>query len=178
MYIEKIEIQYFRSIYRETIYGLSDLNVFTGRNDVGKSNILKALNLFFNNETDPGVPFYFADNFNFRRLGECKNSVKGKQFIQIKVTFIRGNRSEKTLPSKFTVTKKWFRTDSVPSIVVDDLSKELVKEGKTYTDRCKSSLTAFLNKIRYIYIPAKYSLQGTTQGRYLTGGVPPVRFSM
>ena len=25
---------------------------------------------------------------------------------------------------------------------------------------------------------AKYSLQGTTQGRYLTGGVSPVRFSM
>ena len=29
-----------------------------------------------------------------------------------------------------------------------------------------------------IYILGKYSLQGTTQGRYLTGGVPPVRFSM
>ena len=29
-----------------------------------------------------------------------------------------------------------------------------------------------------IYKDAKYSLQGTTQGRYLTGGVPPVRFSM
>lgn len=29
-----------------------------------------------------------------------------------------------------------------------------------------------------IYIVVKYSLQGTTQGRYLTGGVPPVRFSM
>ena len=29
-----------------------------------------------------------------------------------------------------------------------------------------------------IYKTAKYSLQGTTQGRYLTGGVPPVRFSM
>lgn len=25
---------------------------------------------------------------------------------------------------------------------------------------------------------SKYSLQGTTQSRYLTGGVPPVRFSM
>ena len=24
----------------------------------------------------------------------------------------------------------------------------------------------------------KYSLQGTTQSRYLTGGIPPVRFSM
>lgn len=29
-----------------------------------------------------------------------------------------------------------------------------------------------------IVIPGKYSLQGTTQSRYLTGGVPPVRFSM
>lgn len=29
-----------------------------------------------------------------------------------------------------------------------------------------------------IYNSIKYSLQGTTQGRYLTGGVPPVRFSM
>ncbi len=29
-----------------------------------------------------------------------------------------------------------------------------------------------------ITIDTKYSLQGTTQGRYLTGGVPPVRFSM
>ena len=30
----------------------------------------------------------------------------------------------------------------------------------------------------YLYTVAKYSLQGTTQGRYLTGGVLPVRFSM
>ena len=29
-----------------------------------------------------------------------------------------------------------------------------------------------------INVILKYSLQGTTQGRYLTGGVPPVRFSM
>ena len=28
------------------------------------------------------------------------------------------------------------------------------------------------------YKGVKYSLQGTTQGRYLTGGVLPVRFSM
>ena len=28
------------------------------------------------------------------------------------------------------------------------------------------------------YFETKYSLQGTTQGNGLTGGVPPVRFSM
>ena len=32
--------------------------------------------------------------------------------------------------------------------------------------------------VRVPYDKLKYSLQGTTQGRYLTGGVPPVRFSM
>ena len=32
--------------------------------------------------------------------------------------------------------------------------------------------------IQNILTVLKYSLQGTTQGRYLTGGVPPVRFSM
>ena len=30
----------------------------------------------------------------------------------------------------------------------------------------------------FLLLLAKYSLQGTTQSRYLTGGVPPVRFSM
>ncbi len=34
-----------------------------------------------------------------------------------------------------------------------------------------------LNVIVCLFV-GKYSLQGTTQGRYLTGGVPPVRFSM
>ena len=29
-----------------------------------------------------------------------------------------------------------------------------------------------------LYYETKYSLQGTTQGNGLTGGVPPVRFSM
>ena len=29
-----------------------------------------------------------------------------------------------------------------------------------------------------VYTDTKYSLQGTTQGNGLTGGVPPVRFSM
>lgn len=155
MYIKKLEIQYFRSIYRETISDLKCLNIFSGKNDVGKSDILKALNLFFNNETDAGVPFYFEENFNFRRLEEVrKDSIKGKQYIQIKITFCRGARSEKTLPQLFTVTKKWLRNDFYPSVVTDDLANRLVAEGKVYSNRCKSSLTAYLNKMRYIYIPA------------------------
>ena len=37
---------------------------------------------------------------------------------------------------------------------------------------------SFFTCANAFYTFGKYSLQGTTQGRYLTGGVPPVRFSM
>ena len=36
----------------------------------------------------------------------------------------------------------------------------------------------FLRLLKNICLLRKYSLQGTTQGNGLTGGLPPVRFSM
>ena len=108
--IKRIEIQYFRSIYNIVIKEFSDLNMLSGKNDVGKSNVLKALNLFFNNRIDSKREFVFSENFNLlRRQQVRKNSIKGKQFIRIKVTFDRGNSFEKTLPSSFSITKKWYR---------------------------------------------------------------------
>lgn len=152
--IEKIEIQYFRSIYRETVVDAKRLNVITGKNDVGKSNVLKALNLFFNNCVIDEGDYTFAENYNIRRLNEVrKETVKGKQFIQIKITFRRGNQYEKTLPEVFTVTKKWNRDSVVPQ-VTDDIEMRLKKKGKTCGARNKASLTRYLNGIKYVYIPA------------------------
>lgn len=152
--ISKIEIQYFRSVYRVSLTELKDLNILTGKNDVGKSNILKALNLFFNNCVYDDIEFSFQENFNKIRFNQVrKDSVKGKQFIQIKITFNRGCGMTKTLPKHFTITKKWLRYDSMP-IVTDDLSRQCAKEGIKYNDRTKSSLTKFLNSFIYIYIPA------------------------
>ena len=76
--IRKIEIQYFRSIYWQSITDVSGLNILTGKNDAGKSNVLKALNLFFNNQTDFGVEFDFSKDFNLDRLEQVrKETVKG-----------------------------------------------------------------------------------------------------
>ena len=44
-----------------------------------------------------------------------------------------------------------------------------------YRSYAMLAVTSFWAVVLYL---RKYSLQGTTQGRYLTGGVPPVRFSM
>lgn len=138
------------------IKDFSDLNLFSGKNDVGKSNVLKALNLFFNNRIDSKTEFAFQDNFNLLRLQQVrKDSVKGRQFIRIKVTFERGDAYTKTLPQNFSVTKKWYRNDTFPSDVKNDIEHRMKLEGMIYNEhRCKTSLTKFLNKIRYFYIPA------------------------
>ena len=58
--------------------------------------------------------------------------------------------------------------------------------GERHTDytvninltNCDSKEISGKGNVQRVYITGKYSLQGTTQGRYLTGGVPLVRFSM
>ena len=62
MIIRKISIRNFRSIASCRI-DLSNMNVFSGCNDSGKSNLLKALNLFFNNKTDHDTEFDFNNDF-------------------------------------------------------------------------------------------------------------------
>lgn len=51
MIISKIYIKNFRGYKEQTIYLHDNLNVIIGKNDVGKSTILEALEIFFNNET-------------------------------------------------------------------------------------------------------------------------------
>ena len=53
--------------------------------------------------------------------------------------------------------------------------KPLLYYAKKLTQQCRYEECISLS---YSYDGGKYSLQGTTQGNGLTGGVPPVRFSM
>ena len=41
------------------------MNIFVGLNDAGKSNVIKALNLFFNNNTDYDTEFDFSKDFSY-----------------------------------------------------------------------------------------------------------------
>ena len=155
-HIREIEIKYFRSIYNLKFKNLIDCTVFSGKNDSGKSNILKALNLFFNNQTDWKTPFSFQNDFNLDRLSEVREeSIKGKQFIQISLTFYRGNAYSNTLPLYFVVKKQWDRSSPFPK-VSDNLEHQLQK-GKiknTKINIIRRSLTGFLNKVQFEYVPA------------------------
>lgn len=132
--IKKIHIKNFRSIVDEVI-DLNDINFFVGKNDCGKSNVLKALNLFFNDETDFGRKFDFS--LDYSKL--AKKVVKHAPEIKISIDIVMP-RSFKENGIK-TWTKVW-RNGGLHYNNINDLFRESIK-GITY-----------LNRIRYFYIPA------------------------
>jgi len=49
MKLESVKLKNFRGYKTETIIPISDLTAFIGKNEAGKSTILEALEIFFNN---------------------------------------------------------------------------------------------------------------------------------
>lgn len=141
--IKEIEISYFRSIYKQNIKKLKGINVFFGRNDSGKSNFLRALNLFFNDTTNPCRKFDFTTDFNHKRLVECTDNANTRKFVYIKVTFKTPSNWTKSLGKEFWVKKTW--NISRDDVYVIDSS---------LTSNKKQFLTRFLNKIKFHYVPA------------------------
>jgi AAA15 family ATPase/GTPase len=137
--ITKIEINYFRSTYSVDLKEVSDLNIFIGGNDSGKSNILKSLNLFFNNKTEHEQDFSFLDDLTRKREQEAR-STKGRATIWIKVHF-NNFLNWKSLPKEFVIKKTWNRYSNQPEI-------SYPKDVSTII------LAKFLNKLSFHYIPA------------------------
>ena len=137
--IKKIEINYFRSVYSIDLKNIDDLNILIGGNDSGKSNILKSLNLFFNNKTELGQDYFFADDLTRKREQEARDT-KGRATIWIKIHFYN-IVNWKSLPKEFVIKKVWNRYASEPEV--------------TYPKSLPSTAIArFLNKISFHYVPA------------------------
>ena len=62
MKLKELRLKNFRSYTKETAIEISDLNVIIGRNDVGKSSILEALDIFFNSKPDKNDLSIINDN--------------------------------------------------------------------------------------------------------------------
>lgn len=141
--IKKIEINYLRSLYSLTVTNAGDLNLIFGRNDSGKSNLLRALNLFFNGSTDPGREFDFNLDMSDPRKSEAREA-KGRQFIWIRLTFKVPTNYRGSLGKEISVKKQWNRE----GILTESVSPALDSAGK------QARLTRFLNDIDFTYIPA------------------------
>jgi len=139
--IKKVEIKYLRSLYNLSLVNVGDMNVIFGRNDSGKSNFLRALNLFFNKQTEPSQKFDFRIDMSDQRKQEARE-VKGKQFMWIKVTFTIPKNYQNSLGKELTIKKQWNRDGEVNQTT---MGKPEINPGR---------LTRFLNDIDFTYIPA------------------------
>ncbi len=136
--IKSIRIKNFRSIRNELIEA-KNMNIFVGLNDVGKSNVLKALNLFFNGQTDYGVAFDFKKDFSYYFP---KTSHKTKEIV-IELEFsIPDTYKEKGV---FTWKKVWRTNDYVDESILNE-------KGERPSER--SRVPGTLKRIRYRYVPA------------------------
>ncbi len=141
--IKNISIKNFRSIDNLQI-DANMLTAFVGKNDAGKSNLLRAINLFFNNMTDHRMPFSFEKDFN-RNANIGKKKAK-----QIEIELLV------KLPESFQKKEK-------PNTV---LWKKVWREGGLHTPLLKqcysddtsfsaySKIPTFLERIAFYYVPA------------------------
>ncbi|MFQ5744894.1 MAG: ATP-dependent endonuclease [Acidobacteriota bacterium] len=144
-----MQIQSFRSIRSVEIEPLADFTSFAGLNNSGKSNVLRALNAFFNNETDPNEPVNVDADYYRPDLRKKK-----RKCIRVSVTFElpdnfrfrRGLEGVKDLlgDGPFTIAKEWSRDNPLPSVDLNDNQLGL-------DDRQK--VVQFLQLIKYRYIP-------------------------
>jgi hypothetical protein len=145
--IQGIEIAYFRSIYKFQLNDCADMNVLFGRNDSGKSNVLRALNLFFDGKTNPLQAFNFIRDFCHARLAEAQAQQGGdiRKFVYVKLWFRTPTNWQKSLGESFWVKKQWSVTaESAPQIT----------SSLGSLPRDQMHLTRFLNKVKFHYIPA------------------------
>lgn len=108
--IKQIEIKNFRSFlgtpkpYATELLDLKDVNIFSGANDSGKSNVLRALNLFFNKEVGIDEPLNFDRDFF---IGKKERVQK---VIEIGITFdLSVGKKDAFLPDVFKITKFYDR---------------------------------------------------------------------
>lgn len=132
--IKQVQIKNFRSIIRATL-NFDQINIFVGLNDAGKSNILKALNLFFNNETEPGVKFDFETDY-------CKSApiiAKKAKEIEIKITF--------SIPENYNDNAEviWKKTWRKEGINKDEYNRSFKQRSK---------VPILFTRIKYKYVPA------------------------
>jgi AAA15 family ATPase/GTPase len=180
--IEQIEIKNFRSFGNRTgettkLVKIKALNILSGSNDSGKSNVLRALNLFFNGHTN--LNSFFDSNVDFFNKEIPDDKDIKEELVTIKLWFsnennINKNKNQPTksyLPTKFWVSKKWkkssvYNPESQKSNIELSFLKEKSKDDKEHFLDAEGSLkypikgslqkqlTDFLTQIQFHYVPA------------------------
>ncbi|WP_342089284.1 ATP-dependent nuclease [Dyadobacter sp. OTU695] len=150
--IKSVEIHNFRSIVRfDPKLSPNHLNIIVGQNDIGKSNFLKALNLFFNGETEIGTPFRFSEDYSKFAPKRRKKAAE----IKVILEFQTPNRFK---DQEIIVWTKIWRQDGL-------FKDQIATRGESELSG-RSGALQWVKKVKYKYVPA---IRGTEYFNYLMG---------
>lgn len=144
--LTKIKITKFRSIHSAKI-AIGDITVFSGKNNSGKSNVLKALNLFFNSQSGFKSDHNHEKDYNLAFTGQAG----GKREIEITLHFQGGGNG--ALSNNFSISRK-FQKNFIGEYEFWSSDKQVNNSIKNKDGNVIRQFTGFLNKLEYVYIPA------------------------
>lgn len=156
--ITKIEIKNFRSI-RNLALTPSSLAIIVGKNDCGKSNILRALNLFFKDNIDDSVDFDFGTDHNvFNQPKKRAKEISIKLEIDLPPSYRETN-------GDYIVWEKRWRANGLVHNPNEYIGYYRVsgprggirRQSKVIPER--SNLHTLLRNIKFVYVPAIKDIQ-------------------
>ncbi len=168
--LTSIKIQKFRSIREQTInfekeikgsekntIYTSNITAFVGRNDAGKSNVLRAMNLFFNNFTGYNEKFEFKKDYHISSELE-KARARSRQAKEIVIEVIyklpknyRKQITDSNEEARYVVQKKIWRESGLHNTDIKYYSQ---KKQRTLESKNLGRLPSLLKNYYYEYIPA------------------------
>jgi len=149
--IRLISIKNFRSIQAQ-VAPIEEITTFVGQNDAGKSNILRALNLFFNGETDHNTSYNFKSDFNInaKTYKQRAKEIVIELGLKLPPTYRRDGYPE-------TVYWKRVWRESGEHKPSEEIKYCIIKNNR-FTQKsdfpARSKIKSLLENVNFIYIPA------------------------
>lgn len=151
--IRKIEIFNFRSI-KNIVLRPSTLSILVGNNDIGKSNILRALNLFFTGKTNDDEPFDFQIDHNIHNNPNQKaKEIRIRLELDIPEAYQERNGDYIVWEKKWRSTGELIQPDPYYGVKVTTGARG-GKKLETVKISTRSNLHGLLRNIKFVYVPA------------------------
>lgn len=117
--ITRIKVEGFRSLVAITVEPLENFTCLIGANNSGKSNILRALSLFFTGEPELGIPLNYSQDYHSAPKSKKKKRIRVSISFSLPRYFAFRKDLEQvasTLGKDFTIRKTWTLYSPEPEI--------------------------------------------------------------
>ena len=177
--IDSVEIKNFRGIHHGKVDGLSQVNLFFGKNNCGKSSLLEALFLVcgqsnpllpatinamrtYTRLTETDIRYFF---YQMEATSQIQIATSGSQERRLSVTSFQeavpvdASDSSTDIPRRYGLRMKYSNRDGeYSSEVVYDLGKSNQMEQKVRVD------TRYEEQLRCVYLSPRYDSNASVEG--------------